>query len=282
MRHFRIDSDSALILSLTNVLLKQNGVTYTFIPDGNKENMGYKIGIYDIYVDETKFEIPSSIKLLEQYELIEIQRKVYDRLIDKNAEKSYSELFSKYKVIEEERNKYADEKLKEQRKAILEDVLEYYKADIENKIANETETRYQDLLNRFHKEECPIDEVCDLYKKYINAELKKSIENCVLRIFTDDFMKDMIPYEDIRRNAIMRSRKIIDSLYSESILNMTHKEVYDDIKKFKNDLVDNFMKVSGRERGQRDYWLYMKRAGKLADLIEFKLWEYYRLSVSNI
>ena len=54
MRHFKVDTTaSALQLSFIEALIKREGVKYTFEPDKNgMENMGFKLGDYDIYVDE--------------------------------------------------------------------------------------------------------------------------------------------------------------------------------------------------------------------------------------
>lgn len=279
MRHFKFYSDSPYELSIAESLVKQNGVTHTFKGDNDRENMGFKIGEYDIYVDENVYRNEEVLNLLKDYELVEIHKHYLDWLRDEKAERSYNELFQKYKVIKEERDKYAEEKLKEQRAVILKNTLEYYKRDIEYKINCEVSSRYSDLLKRFHKEECTIDEVCMLYKKYIDAEVKKKLEDYIISIFTSDVMKEIIPYEDIRNDVIRKRGEIVDLLYRT---NIHHRAVYEDIKKFKNDLVDKFMEASGRERGHRDYWLYMKRAGRLADLIEHKLWEYYCLSVSEV
>ena len=281
MRHFKFYSDSPYELSIAQSLVKQDGVTHTFKSDNDRENMGYKVGEYDIYVNEAIYNNEEVFNLLKDYELVEIHKHYLDYLRDEKSERSYNELFQKYKVIEEERNKYADEKLKEQRALILKDTLDYYKKDIEYKINTEISSRYSVLLKRFHEEECPINEVCMLYRKYIDAEVKREFEDYVVKIFTSNVMKEILPYEEIRNKLIRQRNRILDILYHVDVLNVSHKNVYDDIKKFKNDLVDKFMKASGRERGQRDYLLYMKRAGNIADLIESKLWEYYTLSVCD-
>lgn len=279
MRHFKFYSDSPYELSVAESLVKQDGVTHTFKSDNDRKNMGYKVGEYDIYVDETIYNNEDVFNILKDYELVEIHKHYLDYLRDEKAERSYNELFTKYKVIKEERDKYTNQKLKEQRHLILKDTLDYYKKDIQDKIDNEVSSRYSSLLLRFHKKECPINEICMLYRKYIDAEVRKELEIYIMNIFTHEVMKHIIPYSDIRNEVIRKRGKIIDIIHSMKI---SHQAVYNDIKKFKNDLVDAFMKVSGHERGHRDYWLYMKRAGRLADLIEYKLWEYYSLSVSKI
>lgn len=254
MRHFKFYSDSPYELSIATSLVKQDGVTHTFKSDNDRENMGFKVGEYDIYVDETIYNNEEVFNILKDYELVEIHKHYLDWLRDEKSERSYNELFQKYKVIEEERDKYADEKLAIQRRIILNDTLSYYKDDIDEKIKKEVNSRYAELLERFHKEECPIYEVCFLYKKYIDAELRKSVEKGIMYIFDNDLMKDFIPHE-ARAKILMQSKRIIDTLYSKVTRDTSHEEVYKDIHKFKNNLVDKFMKASGRERGQRDYWL---------------------------
>ena len=261
-----------------------------------------KIGDYDIYIDDRKVSgshpnIGVILGMLSPYEYMDIRKDEYDGLVDKNCERSYDELVDKYKVITEERDKYAELRLKAQREDILMDVLEEYKDDIERRVGNEVRSRYDRLLERFHNEGCDISEVCSLYKKYIDAEIKKGVEEHVGKVLSEDNLMRIFPYmsKEMCHKIMASGKRLLDEFYYRPIYPIfdhksgtikymgayEHDLVYRDIKKFKNDLVDNFMAVSGHKIGDRDYMLYMKRAGRLADLIEGKLWEYYVLSIKD-
>lgn len=269
MRHFKVDTTaSALQLSFIKALIKREGVKYTFEPDKNgMENMGFKLGDYDIYVDDNICH--ADVSLLEDYEIIEINKKSYIRQLERYDHMSYEQLFEKYKVIKEERDKYAEEKLKEQREVILQDVLKEYKEDIDNKIHVEVENLYNSLLDRFSNEKCSYTELCRLYKKYIDAEIK-------LRI---DYIKDKIINDETINN---KERKYLINLCGKRKYMFSYEEYNSqldkDIHKFKNDLVDNIVKTTLAKRGEKEYWLIMQRAGHLANIIEGKLWEFYFLS----
>lgn len=279
MRHFRFFADSNYLLSIINCLKERECIAYCkFIPDKILSKVNKDIGDYDIYIDEEKdSNLDNILSMLSAHELVEMSREEYERLVDKDCKRSYNDLVGKYKVITEERDKYVKNKLSEQREEILKDVLKEYKDDIERKIRN----RYEELFDRFHKEECRVDEVCSLYKKYIDAEIKKGIEEHIERIMNEDNLIKVIPYisKEACHKIMVSSKKLLDEFYYKNVYE--HDAVYRDIKKFKNDLVDNFMLVSGHKRGDRDYMFFMQRAGRLADLIEGKLWEYYMLSTKD-
>lgn len=282
MRHFKFYAETTFYLSIAEDLIKQKGVTYKFKEDDGRTNMGFKIGEYDIYVDDTIYTNQEVLDQLKDYEIIEIYKKDFDRMTDLNAEKSYSELCQKYDVIEKERDKFTERRLREQRNEILSNTLEYYKDDIEAKIKEEVNSRYTALFDRFHEEECSIHEVCLLYKKYIDAEIKKNISllvNKVMKETTDNY--NPYDYQNKKNTIIDIGKKMIAIAEFRENLGICYDEVNQDIKKFKNDLVDKFMETSGHSRGQRDYFFYMKKAGQLADLIESKLWQYYCLSLVN-
>lgn len=299
MRHFRIYANDNYLISLVRVLKERYGVECKFKADEDYVNTNKDIGDYDIYIDTNKyFYNDELISMIKDYEVIELSIREYERLVDKKCERSYNELISKYKVILEERDKYAEKMLKVQREDILKDVLNEYKGDIERRIGEEVNARYHSLFERFHKEECRIDELCLLYKKYIDAEIKKGIEEHIEKILNEENLTKVIPYisDEMCRKIISSGKKLLDKFYSRPPIYpifdhksgtikyvgaYEHDAVYRDIKKFKNDLVDNFMAVSGHKRGDRDYMLFMKRAGRLADLIEGKLWEYYELSIKD-
>lgn len=283
MRHFRFFADSNYLLSIINCLKERGCIAYCkFVPDKILSKVNKDIGDYDIYIDEGKdSSLDSILSMISSHELVEMSREEYDRLVDRDCKRSYSDLVGKYKIITEERDKYVKNKLREQREEILKDVLQEYKDDIDRRISEEVDSRYSSLFDRFHKEECRVDEVCSLYKKYIDAEIKKGIEEHIERILNEDNLTKVIPYisKEVWHKIVANSKKLLDEFYYMGAYE--HDAVYRDIKKFKNDLVDNFMAVSGHKRGDRDYMLFMKRAGRLADLIEGKLWEYYMLSIKD-
>lgn len=304
MRHFRFFANSNYLLSIIECLKERGCIAYCkFIPDKALSKINKDIGDYDIYIDEDKdlkanSNLESILNMISDHELVEIHREEYEKLVDRDCKCSYNELVKKYRVITEERDKYVKIKLSEQREDILRDVLEEYKDDIEGRIREEVKSRYDSLLERFHKEECEVNEVCSLYKKYIDAEIKKGIEEHIEKILTEENLAKVIPYisKEACHKIMASSKKLLDEFYyrppiypifdheSGTIKYVgayEHDAVYRDIKKFKNDLVDNFMAVSGHKRGDRDYMFFMKRAGRLADLIEGKLWEYYVLSIKD-
>lgn len=283
MRHFRFFADSNYLLSIINCLKERGCIGYCkFVPDKILSKVNKDIGDYDIYIDEEKdSSLDSILSMISSYELVEMSREEYDRLVDRDCKRSYSDLVGKYKVITEERERYAENKLREQREEILKDVLQEYKDDIDRRISEEVDSRYSSLFDRFHKEECRVDEVCSLYKKYIDAEIKKGIEEHIEKVLNEDNLMRIFPYmsKEMCYKIVANSKKLLDEFYY--IGAYEHDAVYRDINKFKNDLVDNFMAVSGHKRGDRDYMFFMKRAGRLADLIEGKLWEYYILSIKD-
>lgn len=300
MRHFRFFADSNYLLSIINCLKERGCIAYCkFVPDKILSKVNKDIGDYDIYIDEEKdSSLDSILSMISSHELVEMSREEYDRLVDRDCKRSYSDLVGKYKIITEERDKYVKNKLREQREEILKDVLQEYKDDIDKRISKEVDSRYSSLFDRFHKEECRVDEVCSLYKKYIDAEIKKGIEEHIERILNEDNLMRIFPYmsKEMCHKIMANSKKLLDEFYYRPpiypifdhksgtikyIGAYEHDAVYRDIKKFKNDLVDNFMLVSGHKRSDRDYMFFMKRAGRLADLIEGKLWEYYVLSIKD-
>lgn len=300
MRHFKFFADSNYLLSIINCLKERGSIAYCkFIPDKTLSKVNKDMGDYDIYIDEEKdSNLDSILSMISSHELVEMSREEYERLVDRDCKRSYNDLVMKYKVITEERDKYVKNKLREQREEILKDVLEEYKDDIERRISEEVDSRYRSLFDRFHKEECRVDEVCSLYKKYIDAEIKKGIEEHIEKVLTEENLAKVIPYisKEVCHKIMANSKRLLDEFYyrpsiypifdhkSDTIKYVgayDHDAVYRDIKKFKNDLVDNFMAVSGHKRGDRDYMFFMQRAGRLADLIEGKLWEYYELSIKN-
>lgn len=284
MRHYKFFADSNYLLSIINCLKERGCIAYCkFTPDKTLSKVNKDIGDYDIYIDEEKdSNLDTILSMISSHELVEMSREEYERLVDKDCKRSYNDLVMKYKVITEERDKYVKNKLREQREEILKDVLEEYKDDMERRISEEVDSRYRSLFDRFHKEECRVDEVCSLYKKYIDAEIKKGIEEHIERIMSEDNLTKVIPYisKEACHKIMASSKKLLDEFYYIGGA-YEHDAVYRDIKKFKNDLVDNFMLVSGHKRGDRDYMFFMQRAGRLADLIEGKLWEYYILSVKD-
>lgn len=283
MRHYKFFADSNYLLSIINCLKERGCIAYCkFVPDKILSKVNKDMGDYDIYIDEEKdSNLESILSMISSHELIDIPREEYDRLVDKDCKRSYNDLVGKYKVITEERDKY----LREQREEILKDVLEEYKDDMERRISEEVDSRYRSLFDRFHKEECRVDEVCSLYKKYIDAEIKKGIEEHIERILNEDNLIRVIPYisKEACHKIMASSKRLLDEFYYRPSISSIydHDAVYRDINKFKNDLVDNFMLVSGHKRGDRDYMFFMQRAGRLADLIEGKLWEYYILSIKD-
>lgn len=283
MRHFRFFADSNYLLSIINCLKERGCIAYCkFVPDKILSQVNKDIGDYDIYIDEEKdSNLDNILSMISSYELVEMSREEYERLVDRDCKRSYNDLVGKYKVITEERDKYVENRLREQREEILKDVLKEYKDDIERRISD----RYSSLFDRFHKEECRVDEVCSLYKKYIDAEIKKGIEQHIERIMNEENLAKVIPYisKEMCHKIMASSKKLLDEFYYRPPISSIydHDAVYRDIKKFKNDLVDNFMAVSGHKRGDRDYMFFMQRAGRLADLIEGKLWEYYVLSIKD-
>ena len=269
MRHFKFYSDSPLYLSIAKSLVKQKGVTYTFKPDGDKENMGFKIGEYDIFVDDSLYNNESALNLLKDYEILEINRKDYEESLNLREKHSYEELlqtYNEYHKLVEEQEKYVEECLAEQRKRIFKNVLKEYEKDIESEVEIRVAESIKDFRNRFANDECSHKDISQLYKKYIDAEIKMNLEGFVKRYFTN---------KEMGMSIINRYFKEFREIYGSD-------EVEKDIKRFKNDLVDSFMKVSGIRRGQKDYMLSFKRAGKLADLIENKLWSYYALSKQEL
>lgn len=283
MRHYKFFANSNYLLSIINCLKERGCIAYCkFVPDKILSKVNKDIGDYDIYIDEEKdSNLDNILSMISSHELIEMSREEYERLVDRDCKRSYNDLVMKYKVITEERDKYAENKLREQREEILKDVLEEYKDDIERRIREEVDSRYRSLFDRFHKEECRVDEVCSLYKKYMDAEIKKGIEEHIERIMNEDNLTKVIPYisKEACHKIMASSKKLLDEFYYKNVYD--HDAVYRDINKFKNDLVDNFMAVSGHKRGDRDYMFFMQRAGRLADLIEGKLWEYYILSIKD-
>lgn len=279
MKHFRFFAGSNYLLSIINCLKERGCIAYCkFVPDKILSKVNKDIGDYDIYIDEEKdSNLDNILSMISSHELVEMSREEYERLVDKDCKRSYNDLVVKYKVITEERDRYAENKLSEQREEILKDVLKEYKGDIERRIRD----RYEGLVERFHEEECGIDEVCSLYKKYIDAEIKKGIEEHIEKVLTEENLVKVIPYisKEACHRIMANSKKLLDEFYYKHAYE--HDAVYRDIKKFKNDLVDNFMLVSGHKSGDRDYMFFMHRAGRLADLIEGKLWEYYMLSIKD-
>lgn len=269
MRRFKFFSDRALILSVAQSLVKQKGVTYTFKPYGDKENMGFKIGEYDIYVDDTIYDNEKVFELLKDYEILEINRKEYEENLNLREKYPYKELlriYNEYQTLVEKQEEHVKECLKEQRKKIFQDVLKEYEQDIKNEVENRVYNYIQEFRYKFANEECPYEDLNKLYKKHIDAEIKMALEDFVNKYFT---------YKKVGEFIIKKYFDEFRGVYGRD-------EVARDIKKFKNDLVDAFMKVSGHERGHHDYMLYLKRAGRLADLIENKLWYYYGLSQHNL
>lgn len=278
MRHFRFFSDRPLILSIAQSLIKQKGVTHTFKPYGDKENMGFKIGEYDIYVDDTIYDNEKVFELLKDYEILEINRKEYEENLNLREKYPYKELlriYNEYQTLVEKQEEHVKECLKEQRKKIFQDVLKEYEEDIKSEVENRVYNYIQEFRYKFANEECPYEDLNKLYKKYIDAEIKMALEDFVNKYFTYKKVGIKLKFEDL-------GKSMIEKYFKEFRCVCGRDEVARDIKKFKNDLVDAFMKVSGHERGHRDYMLYLKRAGRLADLIENKLWYYYGLSQHNL
>ena len=96
--------------------------------------------------------------------------------------------------------------------------------------------KFDELCQRFVKEEVTYDELCELYKDKIKAEI------------------------------IIRSKtKNDDFSYSEADRK---------IREYKNKIVDEIVSTTLTERGKREYPLIMQKASKLADTIEEFIWTF--------
>lgn len=262
-----------VLISITEALIKSPECkAYKFTPDTDVPAIdGHNNGKYDIYTVDELSDV--YYKQIGDYEYIEISKNNYENLCDRYARRTYKELCAKYKCIEEERDRYTKEELAKQRYEILANVLEYYKDEINIEIADTAEERYHDMLDKFTTETCPPSHLCSLYRKYIDFEVKKRIlvfEETLLSRCKDErirsAMNDFLC--DIKRRP----------LFLMSVGHYVGREISD----FKNRFVDALVNMIGTSRGRREYYETMKRAGRLADLIEAELWNFYWLSIAEL
>lgn len=274
MRHFIYNTNESMVLiSTTEALIKSPECkAYKFTPDNDVPAIdGHNNGKYDIYtVDELS---DGYYKQIGDYEFIEISKNNYENLYDRYARRTYKELCAKYKCIEQERDRYTKGELAKQRRVILADVLEYYKDEINIEIADTAEERYHDMLDKFTTETCPPSHLCSLYRKYIDFEVKKRIlvfEETLLSRCKDERIRSVMDdfLCDIKRHP----------LFLMPVGNYVGKEISD----FKNRFVDALVNMIGTRRGGHEYYEVMRRAGKLADLVEAELWNFYWLSIAEL
>lgn len=285
-RYFKIYTGSNYAKMMVDLIKDEPGVIYDFTPDECEDynDPNEKCGYYEFIINPKKYSGKVPLSDLSKYEYNMVYKEEYDKLIDIKAERSYESLYNKYsKTIQPVIDETVKEEVKKERERILnEDFAEEYKIEI----YREAQILYDNFRHKFAKEECNIGELCDLYKKEIDATIHLKIEELIEYI---NKKYNMTPVDPPKHGWWNEHSKLTDKpfiLDSNKKLTINDEEItiksLDDIwkisrytEKLKNDIVDKIVKMYGVERGMKDYWRVMMYAGKLADDIECSMKRLY-------
>lgn len=289
-RHFQIYVFSQYTLNMIHRLKKCKGVVYIFNPikyvDYNDPDEEY--GDYDIIIKTSDYLNDSNhlpFELISDYEVLTIGKSNYENLLDARAEKSYDELYSKYsRTIQPEIDKAVQLAIKGERQRILN---QDFKKEYETEILERASCMYNEFKQRFADEKCDLYELCELYRKKIDILIHHNIRG-LLDHLNKRFIIKPNPKANDNTRGDRQGLNQLNDLFILSGNNLTiggsniriycFGDVYElnkEVKRIKNNIVDNIVKMYGVERGHRDYHRVMIYAGKLADEIESTMMRLY-------
>ena len=271
-KHYRFYADTALLCSIGELVSANYASKYTF-EDSGKENMGHKIGLYDIYI-ENKTKVPSEfLESFKKYEIVEMTLEEYERINNRYKDITYEELYSRHKDIIKPK---IDELILEESIKVREDILSYalndlFKKEIEDEVSKKASEKYIELLNDFETNQISYNNLTFLYRKKIDFAIKEEIAKFKEKFL--DFLLKNVNDSDVRfivKKYFREEENKIAIDYS------AEKEIHD----FKEKLVDKILTIINMRPGCRDYYINFKRIGKVADLIEGEIWHFF-LTLNN-
>lgn len=266
-KRYKFYADSALLCKIGEIISKNYSIKYTF-EDSGTTNMGFKVGEYDILIDINSNCPTQLLDCIEEYEIVEISREEYNNLINRDKNMTYDELYSKYGNIIKPK---IDEIITDENIKVREELLNYalndlFKDEIEKEIFKRTNEKYMELLKDFEINQISYDNLNFLYRKKIDFTIKEEVKK-----FKEKFLNFIL--NNVNDFNI---RHIIKEYFKEEENKITihfssEKEIHD----FKEKLVDNILTIINMRPGCREYYINLKRIGKVADLIESEMWHFF-------
>lgn len=289
-RYFQIYVFNRYTLNIIHRLKKCAGVVYIFNPikyvDYNDPDEEY--GDYDVTIKISDYLNDSNhlpFEMLSDYEVLKIGKSNYEQLLDAKAKKPYSELYAKYSAtIQPEIDKAVKDAIYTERLRILNTD---FKEEYNDEITQRATILYEQFKERFANDECNLYELSDLYRKEIDILIHHNIRG-LLEHLNKRFIIKPNPYANANTRGDRQGLNQLNDLFVLSGNNLTiggsniriycFGDVYElnkEVKRIKNNIVDNIVKMYGVERGHRDYHRVMTYAGKLADEIESTMMRLY-------
>ena len=257
---------------VSSELLSDPDVMHTFNPIQTVIPTNFPYGEYWIVVP-AKCKV--NLDKFKQYELIPLNREAIEEF--KNKNKTFKEIDSVYhKQIEEEFSK----RLEEKRKEFAKDIIHSYQSLFDEYINGNVYRLKCEFLDKFDKEQCTYEQLCNLYKDKINAEIELKFES-ILSNISDPDKSQKYYYISNYPSLCQETKKYIlneikDYLHKTAYFRFT-PEVEKDIHEAKNRITDRILKMWNAKQGTLEYHIAFRHAGKLADIIESYLWKYYDL-----
>lgn len=235
LRYFNITPETNEENLTLSKIINCYGVTYKYIkvdkPSSidNIDNFNY--GNYNIIVDTIKYNTIKNLDIFSKYEYVYIN---YDN---------------------DRLNEIINDKLSEQSKLIFNDFLKYYNYNIEQ----EVQKRYNKFVENFINENLNANEICSLYRNYINNEIS-FITNKIISILSPTQFKEF------------------DKFFNDD----NYSKYYEYIKYLKNTIVDEILKICGAKRGTKEYFNQLRFAGHIANILENILANKYIPNIDDI
>ena len=275
---------------MVSEIIKNNKVKYIFEKDDTYEQ-DFPCGEYIIMIPKGFNDVDTSY--IEEYKQVILNNESYKHTIDyykdkiselENNDKSFEYIDNRFhEQIEKEFNKRLDNKRLEWSK----DIINSYKKEFDSYINERVFNEKYIFLERFYKEEITYDELCSLYKAVIDSEIYYRLEN-IPELITNKMVNGLsnrFCLYDIDKNKLSSE---IRNLFEEEIdkINNIYDSINDyeirkNINKFKNEIVDRILKMWNIKQGTRDYHIAFRGAGRLADILESYLWQFYNIGLTT-
>lgn len=273
-RHYIIEIWSNYQSMMVERLLEyKEGIIFTFDELDEDKISDLKHGIYDIFIDTKKLPLRNLDKelldWLKDYEMVELHKKEYNSLKDYAHNIPFKDILSIYKEqIEEKVNNAVAEKVSYLEAKKIEELYDMFHDEIEKKIKNEADARFMSLVDSFENKQCSYDDLCGLYKHKLKAEVTKRVE--LIMKYASEKSKPYLSYFD-NLKFFKEGYELYNNTWERDVFN---SELGEDIRRQKNKIVDDIVKLTLTRRGMKEYNTVMLYAGKTANDIEHLMYTY--------
>lgn len=271
-KHYRFYADSDMMCSIGELVSNNYASRYTF-EDSGLDNMGHRVGLYDIYIENVS-KVPNEfLDYFKKYEIVEMTLEDYNNLINRDKNITYDELYSKYENIIKPKidEIIADENAKVREELLSYDLNDLFKDEIEKEVFKRTNEKYLELLKDFETNHISYENLNFIYREKIDFTIKEEIIK-----FKEKFLNFLL--KNVNDSDV---RFIVKKYFKEEENRITiHYSSEKEIHDFKEKLVDRILTIINMRPGCREYYINLKRIGKVADLIEGEIWHFF-LTLNN-